>query len=59
MEEVSQGNDEVMAVKERGIAAKQSSFRGKGNQEILSLKADIETLQVTCTMFLSLSVITS
>ena len=79
MEEVCQGKDEMVAVKEQEIAAKQralseaeqlvesltencAALKGKleGNKEqILSLKADIHTLQVTCTMFLSLSVITS
>ena len=73
MEEVCQGKDETMAVKEQEIAAKQralseadqqvgslagecAALKGKleGNTEqILSLQADIETLQVTCTFLLA------
>ena len=69
MEEVCQGKDEAMAVKEKEIAAKQralseveqqvgslagecAALKGKleGNTEqIFSLKADIETLQVLLT----------
>ena len=72
MEEVCQGKDEAMAVKEQEIAAKQrdlseveqqvgslagecAALKGKleGNTEqILSLQADIQTLQVTCTFLL-------
>ena len=68
MEEICQGKDKAMAVKEREIRAKQRALSEaeqqvgslaeecatlKGNLEgntekILSLQADVQTLQVTC-----------
>ena len=70
MEEVCQGKDELVAVKEQEIASKQKALSEaeqqvgslvkkcaalKGNlegntEQILSLQADVQTLQVTCTI---------